>query len=87
MTKKQIEELRERVKAQNKTVEDRIKYDWVIETYLKCPEKIPTFIIQMDDYCDNEKEITEQLNYEFDKEITKAKAFKVVLCWRWLNVI
>ena len=75
MTKKQIEELRERVKAQNKTVEDRIKYDWVIETYLKCPEKIPTFIIQMDDYCDNEK------------EITKAKAFKVVLCWRWLNVI
>lgn len=83
MTKEQIEETRKYVYDQNKTTEDRIKYDWVIDTYLKCPEKMPTFIMQVDDYCDNEKEITEQVNYEFDKEITKAKMFKFVLCYRW----
>lgn len=83
MTKERLEEIRNFVKEQNRTEEDKIKYDWVIDTYLRCPELIPTFIIQMDDYCDNEKEITEQLNYEFEKEINKAKAFKVVLCYKW----
>lgn len=83
MTKKQLEELRNFVNSKNKTREDKMKYDWTIDTYLKCPEKIPTFIIQVDDYCDNEKEITDQINYEFDKEITKAKAFKVVMCYKW----
>ena len=83
MTKNELEELRNFVKEQNKTQEDKMKYDWVIDTYLRCPEQIPTFIIQFDDYCDNEQEITEQINYEFDKEITKARAFKVVLCYRW----
>ena len=44
---------------------------------------MPTFILQVDDYCDNEKEITEQINYEYDKEIQKSKMFKFVLCYKW----
>lgn len=83
MTKKEIEDLRKFVEEQNRTTEDRIKYDWVIDTYLRCPEKMPTFIIQLDDFCENEKEIAEQVNYEFNKEITKAKMFKFVICYRW----